>query len=241
MEQKFTILDLISNHTLSAEVAGFLWEAVAEETSFLTSAIYQNVGKSTLSKAILGLRRDSTQLHYISDNLEVTKKLLNVEKPGGYLVVSEFNPVVVPGYIWGEKSQQVFELVKKGYSLQGCIHADSAEDAIIQLTRENAISDQDVSLIKLVLYIEVFGTTPANAKRRLSQVYEVHYVAEGNPMGHTIFEWDKETDTFIKTSDPHQFATNKENILKKTQILENYVGLGKTTLEDVSKALAEFS
>ncbi len=240
-EEKLTILDLIKNNTLSSEVAGFLWEAVSDETSFLTSAVYQNAGKSTLSKAILELRKKDTPIHFVSENISVTEKLLSMEKPGGYLVVSEFNPVQVPGYIWGEKTQQVFEIAKKGYSLQGCIHAESAEEAIVELTRENGITDEDAALVKLVLFIEMHGTTPANAKRRLSQVYEVHFVENKEPKGHTLFEWDKESDSFIKTEEPHLFALNEENILKKSQILQNYVNMNKTTSEDLSNAISEFS
>ncbi|HYM65468.1 MAG TPA: hypothetical protein VES68_03220, partial [Candidatus Sulfotelmatobacter sp.] len=184
VEENLTILDLIKNKTLNSEVAGVLWEAVEEETSFLTSALYRNSGKSTLSKALLDLRKKETPLHFVSENLEITEKLLKVEKPGGYLVVSEFNPVNVPGYIWGGEAQSVFEIAKKGYSLQACIHSENAEDAIVELSRENGIKDENLSIIKLVLYIEMFGTTLATAKRRLSQVYEVHFVENGKPMGH---------------------------------------------------------
>ena len=241
MDENLTILDLIKNNTLNSEIAGLLWEAVSEKTSFLTCALYQNAGKSTLSKALLSLRSKETPLHFVSENIEVTEKLLKVEKPGGYLVVSEFNSVQVPGYIWGEKIQHVFEISKKGYSLQACIHSESAEEAIVELTRENGISDEDASLIKIVLFIEMFGTSLATAKRRLSQVYEVHFVENGKPRGHTLYEWDKEKDLFVKTEESHLFAINKENISKKSQVLQNYVNLGKTTSEDLTKAIEEIS
>ena len=241
MDKKLTILDLIKNNTLSSEVAGLLWEAVSEETSFLTSALYQDAGKSTLSKALLDLRNKETSIHFISEHLDVTEKLLNVEKPGGYLVVSEFNPVKIPGYIWGEEAQKVFEIAKKGYSLQGCIHSESAEDAVSQLAKGNGIQDVSASLIKLVLFIEMFGTTLGSAKRRLSQVYEVHFVENGLPMGHTIYEWDEEKDTLLKTDDWHMFGLNKDNILRKSQLLQNYVDLGKTSFEDLSNIMQEAS
>lgn len=241
MEEKLTILDLIKNNTLNTEMAAFLWEAVSEKTSFLTSALYQNAGKSTLSKAILDLRSKNTPLHFVSENLEVTEKLLAVEKEGGYLVISEFNPVQVPGYIWGEDAKKVFQLSKKGYSLQGCIHSSSAEEAIEELTKGNGVADQDASLIKLVLYIEIFGSTPATAKRRLTQIFEVHYVENGSPMGHNIFQWDKETDTFIKTEEAHLLGLNKDGVLKKSQILQNYINQNKTSHEDVERMLGELA
>lgn len=241
MDQKLTILDLIKNNTLNAEMAAFMWEAVSVKTSFLTAALYQNAGKSTLSKALLDLRDNNTPLHFVSENLQVTEKLLEVEKDGGYLVVSEFNPVEVPGYIWGEDAKKVFQLSKKGYSLQGCIHSSNAQDAIVKLTKENGITDEDASLIKLVLFIEIFGSTPATAKRRITQIYEVHYVENGLPMGHSIFEWDKTQDSFIKTEEAHLPGINKEKIKNKTQLIKTYVSLNKTNTEDVDNMLGELA
>ena len=241
MEEKLTILDLIKNNTLSTEMAALLWEAASEKTSFLTSSLYRDAGKSTLSKAVLNLRGPNIPIHYVSDNQKITEKLIKMGKPGGYLVVAEFNPVEAPGYIWGEKIKNVFEIVKKGYSLQSCIHAKNAEDAIMKLTKENGVSDTNASLIKLVLFIEMYGLTPGSAERRVSQIYEVHYVENGKPMGHNLYEWDENTDTFVKTSDPHLFVSNKENIIKRSQILTNYVNLGKTSSDDLSKAMADFN
>lgn len=240
MASEITIIKLIQNHTISAQIAGLLWAAVDEKVSFLTAAVYRNAGKSTISKAVLSLRPKNVSLHYASDNMEVTEKLLNVEKHGGYLVVDEFSDYDQPGYLWGEQVKHVFQMLKKGYSLQASLHAENAQDAILELTQKNGISDEDASQIQLVIFIEMFGTTLSDAKRRVTQIYEVHRVEGGNPMGHLIFKWDKESDNFEMVEESHLFGRNKNDIKKRSEILGYLANTGKTSPEDIETALSDF-
>lgn len=240
MAQEITIAKLIENKTLSAEIAGLLWAAVDEKISFLTSAVYRNAGKSTVAKAVLSLRQKNIPLHYISDNPEVTEKLLGVEKHGGYLVVDEFSSVDIPGYLWGNEAKHVFQMLKKGYSLQASLHAESAEDTILQLTQGIGILDEEASQIQLVIFIEMFGTTASDAKRRVSEVYEVHRVEGGHPLGHLIFKWNKDNDSFEMIEESHLFGRNKEEVKKRGEILGYLANTNKTSSEDVEKALADF-
>lgn len=240
MTQEITITKLIQNHTISAEIAGFLWAAVDEKISFLTSAVYRNAGKSTVAKAVLSLRPKNVSLHFVSDNPEVTEKLLNVEKKGGYLVVEEFSAADFPGYLWGDEAKHVFKMLRGGYSLQASLHAESAEDSMLELTQKIGITDVESSQIQLIVFIEMFGTTFADAKRRVTQVYEVHRVEGGKPLGHLIFRWDKESDSFEMVEESHLFGRNKEDVKKRGEILGFLANTGKTSPEDVAKALADF-
>lgn len=240
MSQQITIAELVRNGTMSADMAGLLWAAVDEKISFLTAAVYRNAGKSTVAKAMLSLRPKNVSLHYISDSLEITEKLLQVEKHGGYLVVDEFSQADVPGYLWGEQIRHVFKMLKGGYSLQASLHAESAEDAILELTQKNQISDEDASQIQLVIFIEMFGTTLGDAKRRVTQIYEVHRVEGGLPMGHLLFEWNSKDDTFKLIEESHLFGRNKENLLKRSEVLGYLANIGKTSPEDVEKSIDDF-
>lgn len=240
MAQEITVAELIRNNTMSADMAGLLWAAVDQKTSFLTAALYRNAGKSTVAKAILSLRQDNVPLHYAADSPEVTEKLLQVEKQGGYLVVDEFSQADVPGYLWGEKVKHVFKMLKTGYSLQASLHAQSAEGAILELTQGIGITDEDASQIKLVIFIEMFGTSLSDAKRRITEIYEVHRVENEKPLGHTLFKWSKEDDSFENIEDSHLFGITKENLRKRSEILEYLANIGKTSSEDIEKALADF-
>ena len=239
--KEITIAELIRNGTMSAEIAGLLWAGVNEKVSFLTAAVYRNAGKSTIAKAVLSLRPKNVSLHYASNNWQVTEKLLNVEKHGGYLVVDEFSDYDYPGYLWGDEIKHVFKMLKNGYSLQASLHAESAEDAILELTQKNQISDDEASQIQLVIFIEMFGTSLSDAKRRVTQIYEVHRVEGGSPIGHLIFKWNIEDDSFELLEESHLFARNKEELTRRSEILGYLANTGKTLPEDIEKAITDFS
>lgn len=239
--KEITIAELIRNKTMSAEMAGLLWAGVNEKVSFLTAAVYRNAGKSTVAKAVLSLRPKNVSLHYASNNWQVTEKLLNVEKHGGYLVVDEFSDYDYPGYLWGDEIKHVFKMLKNDYSLQASLHAESAEDAILELTQKNQVSDDEASQIQLVIFIEMFGTSLSDAKRRVTQIYEVHRVEGGNPMGHLVYQWNIEDDSFELLEESHLFARNKEELKKRSEILGFLANTGKTSPEDIEKAITDFS
>lgn len=239
--KEITIAELIRNGTMSAEIAGLLWAGVNEKVSFLTAAVYRNAGKSTIAKAVLSLRPKNVSLHYASNNWQVTEKLLNVEKHGGYLVVDEFSDYDYPGYLWGDEIKHVFKMLKNGYSLQASLHAESAEDAILELTQKNQISDDEASQIQLIIFIEMFGTSLSDAKRRVTQIYEVHRVEGGSPIGHLIFKWNIEDDSFELLEESHLFARNKEELTRRSEILGYLANTGKTLPEDIEKAITDFS
>ena len=50
----FTILDLIQNGTMSAEMAATKWAAMDERSSFIVAAGPRQAGKSTTTSASLG-------------------------------------------------------------------------------------------------------------------------------------------------------------------------------------------
>ena len=52
---KLSIAALVQNGTMDAEIAGTLWAAVDEQASFLTVAVPQNAGKTTVASAVLAL------------------------------------------------------------------------------------------------------------------------------------------------------------------------------------------
>jgi Flp pilus assembly CpaF family ATPase len=49
---ELTIVDLVRNGTLSAELAALFWSAVEEQMSFIVAAVPRLAGKSTTSAAI---------------------------------------------------------------------------------------------------------------------------------------------------------------------------------------------
>jgi hypothetical protein len=234
-----SIAALVANGTMNAEIAAVLWAAVDAQLSFLTVAVPRNAGKSTTSNAVLALRPPEVRLHQITgDPTQID--LLKRERLGGYLVCAEFSRGPMPGYIWGEPVRRVFDALDAGYSLHSCLHAPSVADAFDQVTHGNGVADEQAAAIKLVIYIEMFGRSYADIKRRVAEVYEVHGIEGGRPIGHPLFRWQPEADTFEKTSEPHQFGKDRPDLERRAALIAELAASGRTSPVDVASAVADF-
>ena len=234
---EITIAELVRNGTMSAEMAGTLWAAVDERRSFLTVAIPRFAGKSTTSEAILSLRAADIALHRVDGSEEQLERLKR-ERLGGYLVVGEFSQAPVPGYIWGEPVQRVFETLAAGYSLQAALHAAGVEEAIRVVTEGNGVSDELASAFDLVLYIERFGEDDTRYWRRLAHLYELDRVENGAPRGRTLFRWLEDGDRFEAVETPRSFSS--EQIGERAAVIAELAASGRTSEADVAKAVAAF-
>ena len=232
---QITIAELVRNGTMSAEMAATLWAAVDERRSFLTVAIPRFAGKSTTSEAILALRAADIALHHVDGSEEQLERLKR-ERLGGYLVVGEFSQAPVPGYIWGEPVQRVFETLAAGYSLQAALHAAGVEEAIRVVTEGNGVSDELASAFDLVLYIERFGEDDASYWRRLAHLYEVDRVENGAPQGRTLFRWLEDGDRFEAIESPRGFSS--ERLAERTTVIAQLATAGRTSEADVAEAVA---
>jgi hypothetical protein len=236
VEQEVSLAALVRNGTLNAEMGAVLWAAVDERASFITAAVPQLAGKSTVSRAVLALRPPEVGLHsFRGEPAELDR--LQRGRFGGYIVVEEFSHAPVPGYIWGEPVRQLFETLAAGYSLQATLHAGSVEAALNEITAGNGVSDESASQISLILYIERFGANRADFWRRLVEIYELHKVEGGKPIGHPLYRWQKDTDSFEKISDPHQFGRDRDDLAGRAALLQTLADEGRTSAAEVGTAV----
>jgi hypothetical protein len=235
-----TIPEMVRNGTMNAEMAAVIWAAVDEGVSFLTAAIPRFAGKTTTSNAALALRRPEVPLHWVDGRPAHMEKLLQ-QRTGGYLAVEEFDRAPMTGYIWGEPVRRVFQTVAEGgYSLQGVLHAHSVDEAVRLISEGNGVSDEHAGIFKLILYIERFGTGYNSFWRRITNLYEMHRVEGGSPVGHPLFTWDPQQDHFQKHMDPHQWAHDREDLGRRTELMSQLASEGRTSSSEVASALAEF-
>ena len=234
-----TIAELVRNGTMNAEIAAVLWAAVDEQVSFLTVAVPRLAGKSTTSAAVMALRPPGVPLHHVAGEPDVIERLQR-ERLGGYLVVGEFSQAPVPGYIWGAPVRRVFDTLSAGYSLQTCLHAPGPEAAIREVTEGNGVSDELVSAIKLIIYIERLGNDMSDFWRRVAEVYEVHAVEGGRPIGHPLFRWQREGDRFEKLSDPHQFGHDRGDLETRAGLIATLASEGRTSTSEVEAAVGRY-
>jgi hypothetical protein len=237
---EITIADLISNGTMSPQMAAVLWAAVDEQQSFLTVAVPRFAGKTTTSNAVLSLRPPHVPAHLVAGEPALMEQLKR-ERRGGYLVVAEFAYAPVPGYIWGPPVRRVFETVHEGgYSLQTALHAPGVEDAILEVTRGNQVPDEHASVFKLVLYIERFGNSLNSFWRRITDLYEIDRIENGRPVGRSLFRWRSQDDSFEQLAGPRQFGLDRDDLRQRAELLEELARSGRTSVADVMSAVNDY-
>jgi hypothetical protein len=239
MEIEVSIAELVRNGTLSAEMAAVLWAAVDEGASFLTAAVPRLAGKSTTSKAALALKRPEVPIHEVRGEPDVMERLER-ERTGGYLLVEEISKGRPGIYIWGEPVRRVFESTRAGYALQTALHAPSVTEAVRIVAEDNEVGDALASTFKLVMYIERFGEDEASYWRRVADLYELHGVENGQPVGHSLFRWQADGDRFEKLSDPHQFGRDRAELARRAELIAGLAAAGRTSPAEVDEAIAAY-
>ena len=239
MAETPTVLDLIRNGTMSAEMAATLWAAVDERVSFVTVAIPRFAGKTTTTNAVLALLSPSVPIHRLSgDETEMVR--LKQEASGGYLVVGEFSQAPVSTYIWGAPVRRVFDTMIAGYSLAVALHASSLQEAFGAICLGNGVTDEQASCIGMMLYIRRFGDDPDTFWRRLSEVHEIDWVQAGQPSGRLLHRWVENEDRFEVVNVASKLSTRPEDLAARAVSLREMVDAGRTTAADEARMVAEY-
>ena len=232
-----TLIDLVENGTMSAEIAATLASVTSQRHSFAVVAVPRFAGKSTVIDAMLHCVPTNVPLYRLSGD-EAEMERLQQKGSGGYLVVGEFSRGPVPGYIWGSPVRKVFETMRVGYSLSTALHADSIEAAYAAICQTNGVSDQDASNLTYMVYIERMGDDGDSFWRRISPVQEVERVVGGRPQGRLLFRWSAKSDSFEQVEEPRLLGINRSWLRERAFRITELVTSGRTSVEDVQAIIA---
>ena len=232
-----TLLDLVANGTLDAEIAATLWSVADERRSFMTVAVPRFAGKSTVSAGILKFASPDTPIHVLSGEKDQMDELAG-RPDGGYLVVGEFSRAPVDTYIWGARVRKVFETVAAGFSLVTALHAPTVEEAYAKICSGNAVSDEDASVIQYMVYIERHGKSEEDFWRRISAVWEVEKVVDGVPVARLLHRWNENTDTFEVINGPQLLNADTALIQARAGKIRSLVETGQTSTTDIEALIA---
>ena len=178
---QLTLEDLVANGTMSAGMVRTLRKAVEARRSYLVIALPRLAGKTTVGKAILAVaaRVGAPVRELGEDGIDVEK--LALEAKGGYLYVPEVSTKpVTPGYVWGEPVRKAFAAIGRGTALSTALHADSADDAL-EILRKNEVPAADLARLDLIVHIRSLGDDLEIAEKCLqNRVVTVPGVAFGD-------------------------------------------------------------
>ncbi|MFH1560507.1 MAG: hypothetical protein ABID84_03760 [Chloroflexota bacterium] len=239
MAEAPTIVDLICNGTMSAQVAATLWAAIDRGLSVVVVAIPQFAGKTTTIHALLSLLPPEVPVHHLSGE-EAEMDILKEAATGGYLVVGEFSPEGIPHYIWGAPVRRVFDTLAAGYSLATALHASGLEETFDIICKGNGVTDQAASRIDLMLYIRRFGRGLGRFWRRLAEVHEIDYVQDGKPHGRLLYRWVEGEDRFEGVEVPMFLQGEVAELEVRAARLEELAKTGQRAPEDVARLAEEY-
>ena len=227
-----TLLDLVANRTMSADVAATLSAIAGEQHSFMVVAVPRFAGKSTVTDAMLAFVPGGVPVTRLSGD-EAEMEGLRQNPIGGYLVVGEFSRAPVLSYIWGSPVRKVFETVRAGYSLSTALHAPDVESAYAEVTQGNQVADEDASRINYMVYIERMGNDLSDFWRRIAAVHEVDRVVDGRPQGRLLWRWSPEGDRFEHVEASQRLRASASALEARAGRIQARVDAGQTSPDDV--------
>ena len=208
---------------MNEHIAALLWTIAEEKRSFVSAAVPQRAGKSTVLWAMLDHVPDGTVIHPLNGQIDEIRE--HASSPdGGYLEVGEISTESPARYIWGEPVQALFKTLKAGYSLATTMHTTDAADAFQQICAGNDISDAEASVIEYVIHCRRFGDDDENYWRRVDCVYEITGVENGVPIATELFSWNEDTDTFAALSAPTLLNASAEQLAERAETIKRQVG-----------------
>ena len=234
-----TIIEIIRNGTLSAEMAATLWAAMDRRLSFVVVAIPRFAGKSTVGNAILSFLPSEVPIHRITGDAAQMEQLKR-EATGGYLAVGEFSEAPVPSYIWGEPVRRLFDTLEAGYSLSTALHAPSLQEAFDAICKGNGVSDEGASRLDLIVYIRRFGDDLENFWRRIAEVHEVDRVEGGRPQGRLLYRWVEEDNRFERVEAARFLQGDDADLAARAALLSELANSGRTSLDNVAALVAQY-
>lgn len=153
-----SVLDLIRERTLSAELAALLWALMARRASIVVAAGPSGAGKTTLLTALLDFLPPGTRRVYLRGCYEPFAFLTDpaFDPRRGYLLVNEIS-AHLPTYLWGPGVRRALAAVRAGYGLAATAHATTVEEFVYALAGYPLrVPAAEIAAIDLVLVLDAW-------------------------------------------------------------------------------------
>jgi type IV secretory pathway ATPase VirB11/archaellum biosynthesis ATPase len=196
-----TLANLVSNRTMSAEIAATLAVAAEERRSSLFVAIPRMAGKSTVAEAMLSFAPTGTPLRRLSRDAGPSLGI-PAAADGSYLLMSEISQAGFHDYLWGADVRKAFQAVAGGgFGLVTALHAGGIDEAFTVITGENEVPDAHAGKLDLMVYIRSLGDWRSPKRRVVAAVYEIEGVTAGRPQATLLHRWS-DADRFETADRP---------------------------------------
>lgn len=218
-----SIVDLLDAGTLSPELAAYLLATIGRGASFMVGALPGGAGKTTVMGALLNLVPADVEL-IPADGMPAIRRGLQQPAPRRCYVCHEISPGAYYAYLWGEPLREYFRLAQAGHMLATNLHADTLEQAQVQVCRENGVPEELFRRMNLVIFLEL-RRTGSGASRRVVEVWETD-----GQRPHRRF-WDAEGRP------GRSLLASPEDLQRAGATVASLAASGARTIEDVRRFL----
>ena len=241
-----SITQLLAAGNMDARTAALCGMTIAAHGSLLIAAEHPHSGKTTTLTALLDFLPFATRRVYIRGWAE-TFDYLTQTKPRDTILLANELSSHLPVYLWGEKAVRVFGTLREGYALGSTLHADSAEEAVAQLTGELAVPPADLARVDLLMVMRIYGTSHGGYARRVVSLHRL-----GGPNGSLamtpLVEHDVDEDrhthdlaaenALLRALSGGDAQTAELELARRTELLADLTERDVLSIPDVRAALA---
>ena len=173
-----SITEIVRAGNMDTRTAALCGMTIEAHGSMLIAAEHPHSGKTTTLTALLDYLPLSVRRIFIRGWSETFDYLRQTEPPRTLLLANELSSHL-PVYLWGPKAVRVFETLRQGYALGSTLHADTAEEAVAQLTGELGVAPADLARVHLLMVMRIYATTRGGHARRVVSLHRMGPAPDG--------------------------------------------------------------
>ncbi len=247
-----TISDLISFHTLSSEMAAYLWYIIENRASIIVAGGVA-AGKTTMLNCLSMFIKPEMKIVSVEDTQELNLPHENWipsvirlgfghdDKKAGSITlfdllkaaVRQRPDYIIVGEVRGEETYTLFQAMATGHLGMSTIHAESVEAVISRLSSEPMNIPK--SLIAMTDVIMVVTRTEIDGKpsRRTSATAELVELDQktNNLLTEEIFHWKPKEDEFVFSGHSNILERHAKKLGVNIESIDRELHTRKTVLE----------
>lgn len=167
-----SITEIVRAGNMDTRTAALCGMAIEAHGSLLIAAEEPHSGKTTTLTALLDYLPHRVRRIFIRGWSETFDYLTQTTPDETLLLANELSSHL-PVYLWGPKAVRVFDTLRQGYALGSTLHADSAEEAVAQLTGELGVPAADLGRVHLLMVMRIYGTSRGGHARRVVSLHRL--------------------------------------------------------------------
>jgi len=167
-----SITAIVRAGNMDTRTAALCGMTIASHGSLLIAAEQPHSGKTTTLTALLDYLPLRTRRVFVRGWAETFDFLEQTRAEETILLANELSSHL-PVYLWGPKAVRVFGTLRRGYALGSTLHADSAEEAVAQLTEELGVAPADLARVHLLMVMRIYATSRGGHARRVVSLHRL--------------------------------------------------------------------